>query len=77
MIKMGLDQIRPTNIYKHPPFPNLMNMHDKLLNALQINDLIQRFLCTCIHAHVHVCILCMYMCIISIIPLKYVHIILI
>ena len=56
---------------KHLPFPNLMKMHGKLLNALQINDLILRFLYTC----VHVCMLYMYMCIISIIPLKYVHII--
>jgi hypothetical protein len=57
------------------PFPNLKNMHGKLLNVLQINNLIQRFLC--IHVYMCTCMLSMYMCIISISPLKYVHIILI
>ena len=64
------------SVYIKPlPFPNLMNMQCKLLNALHINNLIKRFLGTC----EHVCMLhvYMYMCIISIIPLKYVHIILI
>jgi hypothetical protein len=40
------------------PIPTLMNMNDKLLNALQINDLIQRFLCTCIHVYMYVCYTC-------------------
>jgi hypothetical protein len=55
MIKMGLDQIRPKNVYIKPlPILNLMNMHGKLLNALQINDLMQRFLCTCIDVYISV-----------------------
>jgi hypothetical protein len=52
-IKMGLDQIRPIPLL----IPNVMNMHGKLLNALQSNDLVEQFFYTC----VHVCILYMYM----------------
>jgi hypothetical protein len=58
------------------PIPNLMNMHGKLLNALQTNDLIQQFLCTCIHEYMYVCYIYIYMCIISINLSKCVHIIL-
>jgi hypothetical protein len=58
VLKIGLDQTRPTNVYKTLPISNLMNMHGKLLNAPQITDLIQRVLCTCIHVYMYVCYTC-------------------
>jgi hypothetical protein len=48
MIKMGWIGLGQYMYIKHLAIPNLMDIHGKFLNALQINNLIQHI---CVHVY--------------------------